>query len=64
MTLKDWQEPDDHLDGQDGLQHHGGTAGQHLVGLLGDDVLEIFEGELDILDETVGGLGCAEMSRD
>ena len=60
---KDWAEPEPHLDGQHRLQHHRGAAGQHLVGLLGDDVFEIFQSKLNILDQTVGRLGCAKVAR-
>lgn len=63
VILRSLDVPRKGLNCQDGLQDDGGTAGQHLEGLLGDDVLEIFQGELDILYQTVGGLGSTEMSR-
>ena len=52
-----------YLNRQHSFKDHGGTPGQHFVCLLGHDILEVFEGKLDILDEAVGGLGSAQVAR-
>ena len=36
------------LDGEDGLEDDGGAAGQHVVGLLGNHILEVLQSELDL----------------
>ena len=52
-----------YLNRQHSFKDYSGTSGQHFVCLLGHNILEVFEGKLDILDEAVGGLGGAQVAR-
>jgi hypothetical protein len=42
-----WKQYGD-LDGEDSLQHHGGTAGQHVIGAFCHHILEILQCKLDL----------------
>ena len=51
-----------YLNCQQGLEDHRGAAGQHLVRPLGDNILEVFQGKLDLLHEAVRVAGGAEVA--